>query len=258
VIDADGHTVANATVSVVGYKGVPTEPDGEFVLPSHAPKGSTVRLHAETRLLVADIPDYKVGSGAAILVLKNAAEVKKSEVRKKTTPIVEKTHDDVIDRVLANLSSLKQLQRPATQSQLAETLQPLFNRPAFYGIREDDWRYFLYALCRTRLILEEYVGQFQSPTVRADIGQAIKRMVTLQNDVSQLYGKNFSVTDHIDRYIHDKHAFVDNLPKLETNPSPQFFDARDKQISEIRGLLKEAGLYSCGATNDVASLGCPP
>jgi hypothetical protein len=66
-------------------------------------------------------------------------------------------------------------------------------------------------------------------------------MVQLQNDVAQIYGPNFSVTDHIAKY-HQRDAFVKNLPKTYSDPDYEFFEKRDITISEIRALLKEVGL----------------
>ncbi len=64
--------------------------------------------------------------------------------RRAAAPESAKTGDDVIDRAVAKLASLKGLPRPPSESQWAEALAPLFTRQAFYDIRQEDWRYFLY------------------------------------------------------------------------------------------------------------------
>jgi hypothetical protein len=244
VLDKLGNAVPNAHVSVVGYgkDAVSTDANGGFELPTHTYEGDTVQLHAEKAPYVAaNYPEFKVGSGPAILVLKDTNQARNNVVP--PTPKVEHTGDQVIDRVLANLASLKQLKQPPAESQLAAALAPLFSRPAFYhGIREEDWRYFLYPLCRTRLLLEEYLGSFKSSVeVAKNIQQAIVKMVQLQNEVAGLYGPTFHITEHISRYISSRSDFINNLPPVVVDPKPQFFDDRDKEIHDIRELLLSAG-----------------
>jgi hypothetical protein len=240
VLDSRGNAVPNARVTVSGYgeEAVSTNADGTFKLATHANAGDTIKLHAEKAPFIAANEPYTVGSGTETIVLKDAGSAKPPQ------PKIDLTGDAVIDRVRANLASLKRQPRPATESQLAETLAPLFSRPVFrYGIREEDWRYFLYPLCRTRLILEEYENQFKSkPEIGEKITQAVTKMVNLQNEVAKLYGPTFSVTAHIDRYIKNKNAFIDNLPKVVVTPDAQYFEDRDKEIRAIRELLKSAGL----------------
>ncbi len=155
------------------------------------------------------------------------------------------TGDEVIDGVQKRLVTLKSTGASISESKLSETLTPLFSRPAFYGIREENWSYFLFTLCKTRLLLEENVQFFKTtPRVRAELGRAIELMVRLQNDVANLYGPTFSVTDHISRYIQNRDAFTKNLPPVVHTPDYRFFDARDVTIREIRGILKPLGLTS--------------
>jgi|SRR5579862_763635 len=250
IFNERGTSVSNAQVSIIGFgeEAVSTGAHGQFVLPSHAHKGDKVHLHAELANLVADKEDYEVGTRPAELVLNVRGGAEDNASSLSGTPAklqVHLTHDAVIDRVLINLATLKQSRRPPTEAQLMETLTPLFTRPAFYGMREEDWRYFLYPLCRTRLLLEEYVNQFKSkPEVRKNIAQAIDKMVALQNEVAQLYGPTFSITQHIDRYINDKDAFIDNLPPVLYDPKPEDFDHRDQEIWDVRNLLHAAGFQT--------------
>ncbi len=153
------------------------------------------------------------------------------------------TGDDVIDRVLEDLSRIKAELGAPIESQIADALSPLFRRPAFYGIREEDWRSFLYALCRTRLLSEEYAGYFKSSaSTRASIDAAIQRMVQLQNAVAALFGNNFSITDHIRLFIANKSVFLQKLPRVRKDPTPDFIDARDREIRAIRKALLGAGV----------------
>lgn len=155
----------------------------------------------------------------------------------------EMTGDVVIDRVLKDLNQLeKKGKSNISQTELATILKPLFTRPAFYGIREENWKYFLYPLCKTRTILEFYVPYFESPNIRANINKAIKLMVVLQNDVAEIYGVSFSITEHINRYINSSKGFIDNMPNREFEPDYKFFDDRDKTIRKIKTILNEAGI----------------
>jgi hypothetical protein len=237
----NGAFVPNALVSIQGYEAKLTNASGQFVLASHAAKDQAVHLHAELAPnLVADIPDYKVGSAPAELNLQPIGE---SGLRKPKPVKPHPTGDVVIDRVIANLYTLEHAQNSPTEAQLAGTLAPLFSRPAFYTTRQQDWGYFLYPLCRTRLLLEQYEGDFKSnPAVRQNIADAVARMVQLQNDVAGLYGPNFRIEDQIHTYINDSKKFVQNLPSLAVTPSADFYEARDRQIKEIRRSLQTAGL----------------
>lgn len=155
----------------------------------------------------------------------------------------EMTGDVVIDRVLKDLNELeKKGKSNISQAKLAATLKPLFTRPAFYGIREENWKYFLYPLCKTRTILEFYVSYFESPSIRTNINRAIQLMVILQNDIAEIYGVSFSITEHINRYINNSKEFIDNMPNREFEPDYKFFDDRDKTIRKIKTILSEVGI----------------
>jgi hypothetical protein len=149
------------------------------------------------------------------------------------------TGDQVIDRVIEKLQELERKAKPIPESQLTEALKPLFTRPAFYGIREENWNYFLYPLIRTRLLIEQYADQFRNtPEVRRKLGQIAQLMTKLQNDVAYIYGNYFSVTEHFHRYGVNKDEFLTNLPPIVMEPDYRFFNDRDKTIREIRDILK--------------------
>ena len=247
VYDPNGYAVGNAIVSVAGYgeEAKPTEVNGTFVLPSHAEQGQPVTLHAEKLPYPpADLKDYKVGSGPAMLQFKaTGAHPDRAAAVRPAAPESAKTGDDVIDRVVSNLAALKRLQRPATESQIAEALAPLFTRQAFYDIRQEDWRYFLYPLSISRKLLEEHVGDFRShPDSRQKIGDAIRKMVTLESEVAALFGPTFSLAEYLDKHGKTKQDFIDNLPSLSQNPPAAFFEKAIQEVHAIREDLKAAGL----------------
>jgi hypothetical protein len=172
-----------------------------------------------------------------------SAEVKKEM---KTTPnscppvdTNDKRIDDV-QRVLCDLR--KDASNPPSDTDLVQALKPLFTRPAFYGIREESWKYFLFILCKTRTLLEENVTYFESSSFRQELGRAIQLMVRLQNDVARIFGPTFSVTTHMARYLNSRDEFVHRLPHINSDPDYRFFDDRDKTINEIRVILKKLGL----------------
>lgn len=148
------------------------------------------------------------------------------------------TGDEKIDNVLKELNHLEQKgRRYIKDSELSEAISPLFSRPAFYNIKEENWEYFLYPLCKSRLILEHYQSYFTSSHVRSQISQAVHKMVILQNDVARIYGKNFKIDEHIREYINDSRAFIDNLPNQKIEPDMMFFNDRDETIKEINKIL---------------------
>ena len=245
VVDENGDSVANVFVGVVGFETVTTDAHGNFSVPAHATAGSDVQLHAEKTGYVSTTSTIPAGANPSVIVLKHKGSRPSGGAAQKAQPrpALAKTGDAVIDRVQANLAELKQLDRAPAESRIAAILAQLFDRPAFYGIREGDWRYFLYPLCRTRMLLEEQVSDFKSnPDARAKIDQAIRLMVQLQNTVARLYGPTFSIADHLNRHAGSVKDFDANLPPVIENPTVVFFDERDAQIRQIRQLLREAGL----------------
>ena len=100
------------------------------------------------------------------------------------------TGDKVIDDAEKHFTRLKSGRDSISESRLIETLAPLFSRPTFYyGIREENWNYFLFIVCKTRLILQEYIKDLKSsPNIRTELGRSVELMVRLQNDVSTSYG----------------------------------------------------------------------
>lgn len=114
-------------------------------------------------------------------------DTRNAEVAAGQGAAVQPTGDQVIDVVVLRLASLNLSSQSIPESQLVETLAPLFSRPAFYGIREENWNYFLFTLCKTRLILEGQAKYFRSsPRTRQEIGRAIELMVKLQNEVAEI------------------------------------------------------------------------
>jgi hypothetical protein len=248
VVDSAGNGIPNARVGRYGEPTVNTDQNGGFVLDTHAAKGAKIKMRAVKEPYAPEEVEYEVGSDDLKITLQNvtAQGASRHGGGKPTQPqtTVGKTGDKVIDDVTANLAALKQNGHVPTESELASTLAPLFSRPAFYrGIREEqDWRYFLFTLCRTRQLLEQNVGQFKSnPQVRENLSQAIQKMAALEAKVAGLYGPTFSLSQHIDVYIGDKKSFIDHLPAVVNQPSLDFFDERDRELHEIRDIVRKAG-----------------
>jgi hypothetical protein len=241
VVDANGAAVANARVSVVGFgrESVQTDAYGGFELKAHKSSG-TIALHAEKAPLgVADEPAYEIGSGPKILRLANVGRRPQP-----VTPLrVVRTGDAVIDGVLDRLALLNQ-GRGLTEDRLAGALAPLFDRPAFrIGMREEDWTYFLYILTRTRALIDEQAGRFKNtPNTRERLGNASQKMAIMSERIAKLYGPTFSLTRHVASYGGTRSKFVGNLPSLMERPNGAFFAERDREIGEIRKLVREAGI----------------
>jgi len=237
VVDENDDAVPRAFVTVSGFETMSTDANGSFNLSAHVAAGKDVQLRAEKPGYTSITRTLQAGDTPVSIVLKH-----KGAKQPPSAPAIQKTGDAVIDRVIANLAELQRLDRAPAESRLAEVLAPLFNRPAFYGMTEGDWRFFLYPLCRTRLMLEQHVGSFKShPEVREKITLAIQTMVEVQNSVAKLYGPNFSISQHISRYINTQKDFTDNLPPIVESPTVQFIQDRDQQIRRIRELLRSAG-----------------
>jgi len=44
------------------------------------------------------------------------------------------------------------------------------------------------------------------------------------------------------RFLNSKDEFINRLPKINSDPEPNFFNDRDKTINEIRAILRPLGL----------------
>ncbi len=155
----------------------------------------------------------------------------------------DKSGDEVIDRMYEAKSRLES-DGTITEAQALDLLRPLFSRPAFsYLAREGDWKYGLFAVCKTRIVLQEFKPLFRnSPDVRNALGDAIELLVQLEREISTIFNPAFSSTEHIDKYIHSKDEFIQNLPDIVREPNSDFSNARDQTVSEIRDILAEVGI----------------
>jgi hypothetical protein len=245
VVDSGGAAVANASVSVVGYgnESVQTNEYGGFELQAHKSSG-TVAVHAEKPSVgIADEPAYVIGSGPKVLTLSKRRDRTERTIVAPPPLRVERTGDPVIDRVLERLALLNRQTGPAPEDQIAAALAPLFERPAFSaGMRQEDWTHFLYILCRTASIVEEYTDRFRSnPDGRNKLALANQKMTSLEQKIGKLYGPTFSVTDHVARYLKSRDQFIGTLTVME-QPTAEFFAGIDRDIQEIRSIVREAGL----------------
>jgi len=112
-------------------------------------------------------------------------------VMKQSGASFEPSGDPVIDTATLRLEELRKKDPAMPDQQVADALRPLFSRPAFYGIREENWEYFLFIICQTRFLLEQHIQYFNSSNTRSKLGKAVTKMVQLQNDVAQIYGPIF-------------------------------------------------------------------
>jgi hypothetical protein len=147
-----------------------------------------------------------------------------------------KTGDNVIDIAQAKLCDLQNDYSKPSETDVINVLKPLFSRPAFYEGQE-NWEYFLFTLCRTRVLLEGALGYFNSDSFRKNLGDAIQLMVTLQNEVATIYGPTFSITRHIASYPNSREEFTNHLPPVVKDPDDKLLDNRNKTIRQIRAIL---------------------
>jgi hypothetical protein len=244
VVDENGDIVPRVFVSVTGFPGVTTDADGNFNLPAHVSGGLEVELHVGGGGFKGLTQTVSAGAKPVTVVLRHdkVKELRNGSNSQPASPSAERTGDVVIDRVLARLAALQKSSEPPSESLLAEALAPLFNRPAFYAVSSGDWQSLLYPLCRTRLLLEQYLTQFKSsPTVRDSLTQTTQQMVRLQDRLASLYGPSFHLSENIRRYIGKSDTFTSHLPSVIEQPSTDVIAASNADIKTIRTLVKKAG-----------------
>jgi len=159
-------------------------------------------------------------------------------------PTWEKCGDERIDHQMIDQRNELVSKGPLTEAQAIDLLRPLFSRPAFvYLAREGDWNYALFAVCKTRLVMQESQPVFKSsPKIRQHIEKANTLLLQLERDIEGIYNPGFKATKHIDDYIHDKDQFLANLPAITKEPDATFNSERESTVRKIRETLAEVGL----------------
>jgi hypothetical protein len=100
------------------------------------------------------------------------------------------TGDNQIDRAYVELNSLATSQS-SSEAQVVSALRNVFYKPVFRHIYEDQPGSALFTFCRAQLLLEAYVREFSSPDVRRTLVDATQNLISLQDQVAQLYGPTF-------------------------------------------------------------------
>lgn len=152
---------------------------------------------------------------------------------------VKSTGDPMIDAVLKRLRDVE----PHDDTARIDALRALFDRPAFFVVPEQGWRYLLFPQCATRLILQQNKSDFDSPKIRQTLQRVIRQMYELQIDVSkEVFGEEFSLDNHIRKHIGDAERFTYNLPKEKHSPDDEFLEQRNLVVQKTRNELASIGL----------------
>lgn len=195
---------------------------------------------AKTALLLEGIPEENTPE---LLIRRGVSPHKKispaasqPKAKQKKPEGTEKTGDEVIDNVLTKLRALAD---NVTDAERVAALAPLFERAAFQGHQISNWNYFLYAVCRTRLLLNSEISNFDSPLIKAGFREVAKEMLALEDGTALLYGAGFSLPGHIKEFIHSSEQFINKLPPQVKEPDTNFLKARANELAKLRKSLRE-------------------
>ena len=149
------------------------------------------------------------------------------------------TGDAQLDLIHVELNGLRGV--PVTDIEVLNALRKLFYRSLFYHIREERPGSALFMLCRARLLLQRYVGNFRSATTSRHVALAITRIIKLEHHLQELFGTPFSAELHCERFGSDRSEFLKNLPP-ENEMSPSQIQKGNAILKELEVHLKAAGL----------------
>lgn len=152
------------------------------------------------------------------------------------------TGDPVIDAVQTTLAHLPSSRRASVDAELDEALSILFARPAFQDIRNEGWRYMLFTLVKTREVVLRTIPHYTNAKQRAGLAKIAQTMLELENRLVSLYGPNFVLAEHLNRYSDQCERFTQNLPTPSHAPTSRFFDQFDAEMRVLREQLKMLGL----------------
>lgn len=198
-------------------------------------------INMSNRDFVPGIWKFKAQLANAIIEKLILVKERNSNINIDTDISIFSTGDIIIDKVIYDVTNVLNEALP-TEDKLLTAIRPLFTRPAFYiGVREENWDYFLYALCLTRIVIEELSNsELISQTKRAVLIDTARDMVNTQYEVQKLYGDEFSISEYFAKYANNRAAFIDNLPEKVIVPGYDFYEARDGAIRAIRSRLTNA------------------
>ena len=69
-------------------------------------------------------------------------------------------------------------------------------------------------------------------------------MSSLQDSTAKLYGPGFALSAHIRHFVGNSDEFIRRLPKTVSTPEPDFIEARNAEISQLRTILSGVGLVA--------------
>jgi hypothetical protein len=131
-------------------------------------------------------------TAVAIAYLVTGQDRSHAEVPHPTVAVWPMTGDSAIDEAHQKLNDL-QVNKQLSETTVIIAMRSLFYKPVFREIRaERDTGKALFAFCRADILLETYVGYFQAPGVRHFIITATDSLISLQDQLADLYGPTFN------------------------------------------------------------------
>lgn len=152
------------------------------------------------------------------------------------------TGDVTLDLIHRELNALGGVR--ATDHELLRALRKLFYRSIFYHLQEERPPSALFVFCRARLLLQRYVGDFQSQQRNASIAGAITRIIKLQHHLEKLFDSPdspFSAELHGERFAQNRDDFLAHLPSARAISDDEIKKG-NLILKELEVFLKEAGL----------------
>jgi len=231
VVFADGKPVKGASVSVDGIdRHRETDDTGLFTIEVNEQNSWVVRASYENRTVYETV---KRGDHQKPVLLS----------LKPPEPKYKKTGDKQIDGVLEELNQLcYQHGKDTSTDDLFPHFSQLFRRAAFKDevdrTSPDGLKGLLYAVTITELILRDYgpVVQSRMPPLSESYNKLRDELLKLRKQIAKIFGEEFDIATHVEKYGMYKTAFLQNLPYPD---NPLDFNWKDAD-SNRKIVMKQA------------------
>ena len=110
------------------------------------------------------------------------------------------------------------IKKSNNESELIDALEPLFLLPEFNENNNINWEEFSYTIAKVRLIITETIPKFKR---NASIKNAFRIvngfLMELEGNAEKVFGHEFSMQSHINKYINSRNEFINNLPSRKSD-----------------------------------------
>jgi hypothetical protein len=123
--------------------------------------------------------------------------------------------NDITDTFFKNI--YENIKKSRNELELINALEQLFLLPEYDENYKINWEEFSYIVVSTRLIVLEIIPKFKRNTYIKNAFIIVNRfLINLEKNAEEVFGSEFSLQNHTNKYISSRNEFIDNLPARES------------------------------------------